>query len=199
MFVAEKSGIVKTFDDISDTTPTVFADLRTQVHNFSDRGLLSLAVDPDFPAEPYVYVFYVHDAAIGGTAPRWGTARHDRDPCPDEAAGCLASGRIARLQAGGEFMTGPETVLVEDFCEQFMTDTGGGLEFGADGYLYMSARRRRSLPRMGLGPVRQPGEPLRGPSRRVWREPSRRPRPRAGGCARRTCAPRATRQGSAEP
>ena len=139
VFVAEKSGIVKTFDNISDTTPTVFADLRTQVHNFSDRGLLSLAVDPDFPAEPYVYVFYVHDAAIGGTAPRWGTAGTTVDPCPDEDAGCLVSGRIARLQASGEFMTGPQTVLVEDFCEQFWTDTGGGLEFGADGYLYMSA------------------------------------------------------------
>jgi glucose/arabinose dehydrogenase len=139
VFVAEKSGIVKTFDDISDTTPTVFADLRTQVHNYSDRGLLSLAVDPDFPAEPYVYVFYVHDAAIGGTAPRWGTAGTTVDPCPDDAGGCVVSGRIARLQASGEFMMGPETVLVEDFCEQFTTDTGGGLEFGADGYLYMSA------------------------------------------------------------
>ena len=91
VFVAEKSGIVKTFDSISDTTPTVFADLRTQVHNYSDRGLLSLAVDPDFPAEPYVYVFYVHDAAIGGTAPRWGTAGHDRATrCPDEARATAA-------------------------------------------------------------------------------------------------------------
>ena len=92
VFVTEKSGIVKTFDSISDTTPTVFADLRTQVHNFSDRGLLSLAVDPDFPAEPYVYVFYVHDAAIGGTAPRWGTAGTTVDPCPDEAGGCWSAG-----------------------------------------------------------------------------------------------------------
>ena len=146
VFVAEKSGIVKTFDSIGDTTATVFADLRTQVYNYSDRGLLSLAIDPDFPAEPYVYVFYVHDAEIGGTAPRWGTAGATDDPCPDPPAGpggtidgCVVSGRIARLRADGEFMTGPETVLVEDFCEQFPTDTGGGLEFGADGYLYMSA------------------------------------------------------------
>ena len=140
VFVAEKSGIVKTYDSASDLTPTVFADLRTQVHNFSDRGLLSLAVDPDFPAEPYVYVFYVRDAAIGGTAPRWGTPGVTVDPCPDDTGtGCPVGGRISRLQASGEFMTGPETVLVEDFCEQFTTDTGGGLEFGADGYLYMSA------------------------------------------------------------
>ena len=40
VFVAEKSGIIKVFDNLSDTTPTVFADLRTHVHNFWDRGLL---------------------------------------------------------------------------------------------------------------------------------------------------------------
>src|SRR5919106_123765 len=34
VFVAEKSGLIKVFDNLSDTTPTVFADLRTQVHNF---------------------------------------------------------------------------------------------------------------------------------------------------------------------
>jgi hypothetical protein len=46
VFVAEKSGIVKSFSSLSDPTPTVAADLRTQMHNFSARGLMSLAVDP---------------------------------------------------------------------------------------------------------------------------------------------------------
>src|SRR5687767_9410592 len=39
VFVAEKSGVVKVFDSVSDTTPSVFVDLRTQVHNWYDRGL----------------------------------------------------------------------------------------------------------------------------------------------------------------
>ena len=73
VFVAEKSGLIKVFDNLTDTTPTVFADLSTNVHNFWDRGLLGMALDPEFPATPYVYVLYTHDAAIGGTAPRWGT------------------------------------------------------------------------------------------------------------------------------
>src|SRR5262245_7450700 len=46
VFVAEKSGLVKVFDNLSDTTPTIFADLRTNVHNFWDRGLLGLELDP---------------------------------------------------------------------------------------------------------------------------------------------------------
>ena len=52
VFVAEKSGLIKVFDGLGDTTPTVFADLRTEVHNFWDRGLLGLALDPQFPAAP---------------------------------------------------------------------------------------------------------------------------------------------------
>src|SRR5689334_16951119 len=34
VFVAEKSGVIKVFDSLTDTTPSVFADLRTEVHNF---------------------------------------------------------------------------------------------------------------------------------------------------------------------
>ena len=82
VFVAEKSGLIKVFDNLSDTTPTVFADLRTKVHNFWDRGLLGLALDPNFPTNPYVYVLYTYDAPIGGTAPRWGTAGVTSDACP---------------------------------------------------------------------------------------------------------------------
>jgi hypothetical protein len=34
VFVAEKSGLIKIFHGLADTTPTTFADLRTNVHNF---------------------------------------------------------------------------------------------------------------------------------------------------------------------
>src|SRR3954453_18288984 len=44
LFVAEKRGVVKMFDSIDDTIPTVFADLRTQVLNAIQRGLLAIAV-----------------------------------------------------------------------------------------------------------------------------------------------------------
>jgi len=52
VFVAEKSGLIRVFDDLSDPTPTTFADLRTNVHNFWDRGLLGLTPAPDFPDDP---------------------------------------------------------------------------------------------------------------------------------------------------
>ncbi|MGH2979129.1 MAG: DUF7594 domain-containing protein [Solirubrobacterales bacterium] len=137
VFVAQKSGLVRTYESLADPTPHTFADLRTNVHNHSSRGLLSLAVDPDYPAEPYLYVYYVLDAPIGGTPPTWGTAGATSDQCFSEGD-CLASSRVSKLRVEGEDMSGPEQVLVNDWCQQFQFHTGGGLEFGADGNLYVS-------------------------------------------------------------
>ena len=47
VFVAEKSGRIKVFDDLADTTPTLFADLSAKVHNQWDRGLLGLTLAVD--------------------------------------------------------------------------------------------------------------------------------------------------------
>src|ERR671920_1352559 len=84
VFVAEKSGRIKVFDNLSDKTPTTFANLTTSVYNGWDRGLLGLALDPNFPTNPYVYVLYTYDHRLGSTqpAPRWGTAGILSDPCP---------------------------------------------------------------------------------------------------------------------
>ena len=73
VFVSEKSGFIRTYDSLSDPTAHTFADLRTKVHNYSSRGLLALAVDPEYPAEPYIYLHYVLDAPIGGTPPTFGS------------------------------------------------------------------------------------------------------------------------------
>jgi glucose/arabinose dehydrogenase len=56
IFVAEKRGVIKVFDSLNDSTPDVFADLNVNVHNFWDRGLLGMALDPNFPSNPYVCV-----------------------------------------------------------------------------------------------------------------------------------------------
>jgi glucose/arabinose dehydrogenase/regulation of enolase protein 1 (concanavalin A-like superfamily) len=142
VFVAEKSGIIKVFDSLSDTTPTVFADLRTKVHNYWDRGLLGLALHPNFPSVPYVYVLYTHDAPIGGTAPVWGSPGATTDTCPnppgDTIDGCAVSARLSRLQASGNVMTGTEQVLVEDWFQQYPSHSIGSLVFGNDGALYVS-------------------------------------------------------------
>jgi glucose/arabinose dehydrogenase len=146
VFVTQKNGTIRVFDGLDDATPTAFANLTTNVFHFWDRGLLGLALDPDYPAKPYVYILYAHDAPIGGTAPRWGTPGVPADSCPTPpgatADGCVISGRLSRLtadvQPGNTVMTGTEKVLIEDWCQQYPSHSVGNLAFGSDGALYVS-------------------------------------------------------------
>ncbi|HUD70719.1 MAG TPA: PQQ-dependent sugar dehydrogenase [Dongiaceae bacterium] len=150
VFVAEKSGLVKVFDSLTDTTPTVVADLRQNVHDFWDRGLLGLALHPDFPTTPYLYVLYTYDfdpLEPSVPAPRWG------DTCPDKNAqnqiigpgatadGCVVNGRLSRLTINpDDTLEGGESVLLENhWCQQFPSHSVGSLVFGPEGALYVSA------------------------------------------------------------
>jgi PKD repeat protein len=161
VFVAEKSGLIKVFDDLSDSTPDIFADLRTKVHNFWDRGLLGIALHPDFPASPWVYVLYTHDAPIGGTAPSWG----DTCPSPPGATedGCVVSARLSRLQASGNVMTGSEQVLLEGWGQQYPSHSIGALAFGEDGALYVSGGDGASFTFVDYGQEGSPLNPLGDP------------------------------------
>jgi PKD repeat protein/glucose/arabinose dehydrogenase len=76
IFIALKSGVVRVWD--GSLLPTPFVDLSAQVNDAHDRGLLGIAVHPQFPASPYVYLLFTHDPA-GVTA--------DND----------AGGRVSRL------------------------------------------------------------------------------------------------------
>ena len=158
IFVAEKSGLIKVFASLTDTSPGVFADLITQVNDSGNRGLIGMALDPGFPARPYVYVLYTYDAPIHGTAPTWGTPGVPSDQCPDpDVAGCAVSARISRLQAAGGVATGPELVLVEDWFQQYPGQSVGGLAFGPDGALYASAGDGASSTVVDTGQNGNPG------------------------------------------
>jgi glucose/arabinose dehydrogenase/PKD repeat protein len=160
VFVAEKSGLIKVFDNLNDSSATTVGDLRTKVHNFWDRGLLGMVLDPQFPVRPYVYVLYTHDAAIGGTAPRWG------DTCPTPpgatADGCVVSGRLSRLELTGSTL-GNEQVILEDWCQQFPSHSIGALAFGADGALYVTGGDGASFNTVDYGQFGSPKNPCGDP------------------------------------
>lgn len=163
VFVAEKSGKIKVLSSLTSTESTLVADLRTNVHTWVDRGVLGLALHPDFPNEPYLYVLYTHDAAIGGTAPLWGDAFGLFEGCPDPVNGCRVSGRLSRLKIAGNVMTGPEQVLIEDWCQVYDTHSVGMLAFGPDGALYASAGEGAGYTLVDFGQIGMPPNPCGDP------------------------------------
>jgi glucose/arabinose dehydrogenase len=150
VFVAEKTGIIKVFDNLADTTPTIVADLRPNVHSFWDRGLLGLAIHPDFPNTPYIYVLYTYDydpLDPAHPAPRYGDTCPDRNAAGDiigpgaMADGCVVNARLSRLRVNSDnTLDGGEQVLLENrWCQQFPTHSIGTIVFGPEGALYVSA------------------------------------------------------------
>ena len=64
LYVAEKPGIIS-IADITTGQLSTFLDISGRTNNHTDRGLLSIALHPDFINNPYVYAFVVIDPADG--------------------------------------------------------------------------------------------------------------------------------------
>ena len=82
MLVAQKSGVVRVLDSGSLRAAPLI-DLSSQVNNATDRGLLGIAINPNFPTTPYVYLLYTYDppqtaANVGLAGPDGGGNRPSR-------------------------------------------------------------------------------------------------------------------------
>jgi hypothetical protein len=91
VFVATKQGKIWVYDSLSDTAPKLFADLDFEVFDQGDRGILGLALDPNFgPARPYVYIQYTLDQRPGDPA----IPRYNDFGCAIFTGGCVVDARI---------------------------------------------------------------------------------------------------------
>ncbi len=117
----------------SHTPATIQLPGNGATYDYGDRGFLGLALDPNFPAEPWVYGLHtrVHDGYTFN------------DNCPEEnSGGCPADGRLFRFQitptntvvAGSE-----QTLIAGNWCQQFTSHSIGTIEFGPEGELYVGA------------------------------------------------------------
>jgi glucose/arabinose dehydrogenase len=162
VFVAEKSGTIKIFSSVSSTTPGVYTGLVGNVQNLHDRGLTGMALDPRFPAQPYLYVLYGYNAPVGRTAPFY------TDNCNSvggsNAGQCVIQGRLSRLTVSGTAITGGEQVLLQGWCQQFGSHSTGDLAFGADGNLYVSGGDGASYDAVDYGQLGNPANPCQDPA-----------------------------------
>jgi|GEM_PF-927571 len=137
VFVAEQGGVVKEFDSLADPTPTTVLDISGELARSRDRGLLGMALDPNFTTKPYLYISFTYNHVLGdpAAAPKWPTWGCPDPPGPD---GCTVSGRLSRFLIGANNVAGPEQPLIEAWCQQFDSHSIGAIQFGADGKLYLS-------------------------------------------------------------
>ncbi len=111
-FVTQQGGDLRV---VKNNTLLSTPFLSLNVDDANERGLLGLALDPDFPANGFVYVYY--------TTPSGGT--HNR---------------ISRFTANGDVAApGSEVVLVDlPALSSAANHNAGALHFGHDGKLYVA-------------------------------------------------------------
>ena len=128
-WVVSQPGVVTRVDPDGFTAEVL--DLTDEVNGEGNRGLIGVAVDPDFDWNGHIYLLYTVDPAYGE---------------PDEGPRTAALGRLTRYTVlpGGEVDLGSRKVLLGDdaglaFPMCSISHHVGHLDWGLDGALYISA------------------------------------------------------------
>jgi glucose/arabinose dehydrogenase len=115
VFVTLQGGQIRIWDPVAGLLPTPFATIAviTPVAG-TERGLLGIALDPNFTVNGFVYVYYTTSE---------GTIHN----------------RLGRLTANGNVATSDTPATLVDFETLGPTNhNGGALNFGPDGMLYVA-------------------------------------------------------------
>ena len=123
MLITTQGGRVRIFDGTA-LLATPALDLSSRICSNSERGLLGIAVDPDFSANQRIYLFYTHPGnggcGTGSTAGPWN--------------------RVSRFTFSGTNTINPasELVLLDGIWSYGGNHNAGDLAFGGDGMLYVT-------------------------------------------------------------
>ncbi len=123
MLVAQDSGQLRVVRD-GQLLATPALNLTTRICSGGERGLLGVAVDPNFSSNRYIYLFWTHNAH--GFCGQGGTE--------------TPNNRVTRHTLGDNnvVVAGSEKILVDHIRAQRYNHNAGDLNFGADQFLYIS-------------------------------------------------------------
>ena len=149
VYIALKGGKVFVINSIYEhvqqsTDYRVLVDMSEEVFDWWDRGLSGIALHPNFPVTPYIYLWYSSDVTRNNTTPIY------NDACPSRL--CSTLGRLTRLttDATGTFLSkkniqhepGTELLakelLLEIACSYSPSHHTGNALFGPDGDMYLT-------------------------------------------------------------
>jgi uncharacterized protein (TIGR03437 family) len=123
MLITTQGGTIRIFDG-STLLATPALNISSRICSNSERGLLGIAVDPDFNTNQWIYVFYTHPGnggcGTGSTAGPWN--------------------RVSRFTFNGANTIDPATelVLLDGIWSYGGNHNAGDLAIGGDGMLYVS-------------------------------------------------------------
>lgn len=126
LLITTQTGLVRVYQNNAlVTAPAV--NLNSRLCTNSERGLLGIAVDPNFTVNHYVYLFYTFNK--NNTCPT-GQPTNPNNPV----------NRVSRfvLADDNTIDTGSEVVLIDNIHSPNGNHNGGDLHFGKDGLLYIS-------------------------------------------------------------
>ena len=120
MIVTSKAGQVRV-GEVEDGPLKVALDLSAATCAQGERGLVGIAVDPGFAQNRFVYVYWTHRTRGSCTRP-------------------APANRVTRFELGddNQVVRGSQTVILDHIVSPEAHHIAGDLEFGADGYLYVS-------------------------------------------------------------
>jgi glucose/arabinose dehydrogenase len=125
LLITTQGGQLRVYQN-GNLLATPALDLSSRVCSNSERGLLGVAVDPDFTNNNFIYLYYTFNKS--STCPT-GQPTNALNPVNRVARFILGSNNIV--------IPGSEIVLVDNILSPNGNHNGGDLQFGKDGFLYI--------------------------------------------------------------
>ena len=138
IFIWQRDGVIRIVKN-GALLPTPFMDISSKVNTYTDHGFLGVALDPNFAANGWVYVFYTYEAGGNPNDPSPKTGHLSRvtaDPTNPDVM--LANSEVILLGTLDVPPCSNYPVGADCFPTDSYTHSVGSLRFLPDGTLFAS-------------------------------------------------------------